>query len=271
MHSLNAHLMRAIFLFLSLFLTSDLLGPTTVTALQLGSRQSPASALVARAQLQKRGNCCSQPEDPEPPPNYGAPYPSDPSVDDLKTDITTLGTVAGKRSIYYTGLGGLGGQNQVEAWACQAIDPHGAGFVIFRTLFPDPYIQQKLTNIASSPGKSSPLPRGPHSFIREADKGSHPQHPSTSGAREHHGHGPSWRKETPTSLCPQAWMRLLTRRGRCTSTRPCNGIAISTISSALIPILQQRRRYGRMRPILQIHRTRGRSIGADLRYRYRGV
>lgn len=148
--------MRAIFLFLSLFLTSDLLGPTTVTALQLGSRQSPASALVARAQLQKRGNCCSQPEDPEPPPNYGAPYPSDPSVDDLKTDITTLGTVAGKRSIYYTGLGGLGGQNQVEAWACQAIDPHGAGFVIFRTLFPDPYIQQKLTNIASSPG-SLPL------------------------------------------------------------------------------------------------------------------
>ncbi len=270
MHLPNAHLTRSILLLLSLFLTSDLLGPTTVTALQLGSRQSPAHALIARAQLHKRGNCCSQPDNPDPPPNYGAPYPSDPSVDDLKADITSLGTVAGKRSLFYTGLGGLGGQNQVEAWACLAIDRSGAGFVIFRTLFPDPYINQKLVNLASSAGKSLPLRSGPHFFIQKLTK-AHPQHQSTYGARERHGHGPSWRKETPISPFPKAWMRLLTLRGRCTSTRRCNGIATSTISSALIPIPQRRRRYGRRGPILQIHRTRDRSIGAGLRYRNRGV
>ena len=150
----NSQFIRSILLLLTLVLTDNVFGPTTVTALQLGSRQSPAHILIARAQLEKRGNCCSQPDDPEDPPDYGAPYPSDPSVDDLKTDITSLGTVAGKRSLFYTGLGGLGGQNQVEAWACLAIDPSGASFVVFRTLFPDSYIQKKLVNIANNPGKS---------------------------------------------------------------------------------------------------------------------
>ena len=155
MHLPSALLTRSIWLLLTLSLASDTLSPTAVTALQLGSRrQSAANVLIARARLQERGNCCSQPDNPDPPPNYGAPYPSDPSVDDLKVDIVSLGTVAGKRSIFYTSLGGIGGQNQVAAWACDAIDPSGVGFVIFRTLIPEAYITQKLVNIASSPGKS---------------------------------------------------------------------------------------------------------------------
>ena len=151
----SALLTRSIWLLLALWLASDPLSPTAVTALQLGSRrQSSANVLIARARLQERGNCCSGPDDADPPPNYGAPYPSDPSVDDLKADIVSLGTVAGKRSIFYTSLGGINGQAQVAAWACTAIDPSGAGFVIFRTLIPEPYIMQKLVNIATSAGKS---------------------------------------------------------------------------------------------------------------------
>lgn len=123
------------------------------TALQLGTRQTPAHALIGEAQLRKRGNCCSQPNDDPEDPDYGDAYPSDPSVDDLKTDIQNLGTVAGKRSLFYTGLGGMGGQNQVEAWACRALDPSGGGFVIFRTLIPQAYLDAKLTNLISSPRK----------------------------------------------------------------------------------------------------------------------
>ena len=158
MHLLSPPSMQSLTIFLVLFLTSILHSSTPVTALQLGSRDSPANVLIAEARLQKRGNCCSQPDEPDPPPDYGAPYPSDPSVDTLKADITALGTVAGKRSIFYTSLGGIGGQNQVDAWACRALDPSGAGFVIFRTLIPQAYLDQKLTNIAGSAGTFPPLP-----------------------------------------------------------------------------------------------------------------
>ena len=108
--------------FFAVLLASDLFISPSVAALQLGSRQSPAHVLIGEARLQKRGNCCSQPKEPDPVPDYGPPYSSDPGVDTLKTDITSLGSVAGKRSIYYTSLGGIGGQNQVEAWACCDLD-----------------------------------------------------------------------------------------------------------------------------------------------------
>ena len=158
MHLPSQPSMHSLAVFLVLFFTSILPSSTPVTALQLGNRDSPANVLIAGARLQKRGNCCSQPDEPDPAPDYGAPYPSDPSVDTLKADITSLGTVAGKRSIFYTGLGGIGGQNQVDAWACGALDSSGAGFVIFRTLIPQAYLDQKLTNIAGSAGIFPPLP-----------------------------------------------------------------------------------------------------------------
>lgn len=156
MRLFNPHLTHSISLLFTLLLSSALLAPTSAIALQLGSRQSPAHSLIAAAQLHRRGPCCSRPSKPDPEPDYGPPYPSDPSVDDLKADIVSLGTVAGKRSIYYTGLGGLSGQDQVAAWACTAIDSSGAGFVLFRTLFPDSYMTKKLVNIVN-PGRSSPL------------------------------------------------------------------------------------------------------------------
>ena len=156
MHLPSQPSMQSLAVFLVLFFTSILHSSAPVTALQLGNRDSPANVLIAGARLQKRGNCCSQPDEPDPAPDYGAPYPSDPSVDTLKADITSLGTVAGKRSIFYTGLGGINGQDQVAAWACSALDSSGAGFVIFRTLIPQAYLDQKLTNIVSNPGMAPP-------------------------------------------------------------------------------------------------------------------
>ena len=140
------------FLLLCFFLDS-----ASASALRFDRREPPTSP-AGEAVLFKRGNCCSSNRNPAPAPaNYGPPYADVPSVDELKTDITTLGTVAGKRSIFYTGLGGGNAQGLVISWACAAIDPNGANFVVFRTLFPDDYLQQKLVNIANRPGKSGTL------------------------------------------------------------------------------------------------------------------
>lgn len=124
----------------------------SASALRYDRRALPPSSPAKEALLFKRGNCCSSTRKAT-PTNHGPPYASDPSVDDLKADIAALGTVAGKRSIFYTGLGGANAQGLVSSWACGAIDPNGANFVIFRTLFPDDYINQKLVNIAGSAGK----------------------------------------------------------------------------------------------------------------------
>ena len=148
----NSQFIHSVLLLLSLVLTEAVFGPTTVTALQLGSRQSPAHILIARAQLENYGSCCSKLKDPK--NDYGAPYPSDPSVDDLKRDITSLGTVAGKRPLFHTGLGGLAAQNQVEAWACEAIDQAPA-LSFPPTPVPDSCISKKLVNIKDHQGKSS--------------------------------------------------------------------------------------------------------------------
>ncbi len=143
MHLLSQPSMQSLTIFLILFLTSILHSSTPVAALQLGTRDSPANVLIAGARLHKRGNCCKKPSEPD--DDYGAPYPSDPSVDDLKRDIVSLGTAAGKRSLFYTALGGSRAQDVVEAWACTALDPTGASFLLFKDLFPKEFTDQKLT------------------------------------------------------------------------------------------------------------------------------
>lgn len=176
-HSLNRSnwnfTLVAGFLFLCVFL-----GSASASALRFDRRQAPSSP--AEKPIFKRGLCCSKgsktsggsppsggspssggipPSGGSPssgggqPTDFGPPLPEDVSVDALKTELITLGTVAGKRSIFYTSLGGGKAQDQVSQWACSAIDPTGTNFVIYRNLFPDAYIATKLANMIGNAGK----------------------------------------------------------------------------------------------------------------------
>ena len=149
MHLLAQPSLRSFTAIFALFLMGVHFSSTPATGLQLGTRHSPANALIAEAQLRKRGKCCSKPVESD--EDYGDPYPSDPSVDTLSADLVSLGTVTGKGSIFYTGLGGINGQDQVIAWACRDLDSSGAGFVVFRTLIPQEFLEQKLIYVTRKP------------------------------------------------------------------------------------------------------------------------
>ena len=142
-----------ILLLLSFLLTCDTFVATPARDLRLRSKQSPDYLVAEKGHLDRRGSCCSAPK-PDPEPDYGPPYQTDPSVDDLKNDLNSLGTIKGKRSVFYTGMGGSDSQGRVQAWGCKELESRGEQFIIFKTLTPKGYLQ-KMSTVFTLPGQAS--------------------------------------------------------------------------------------------------------------------
>ena len=122
----NIGLISLILLLLSFILTCDILVATPTRDLRLRSKQSLDFLVAENGHLDRRGGCCSIPDDPDSEPDngsphqtdlepeFGPPYQTDPSVDDLINDLNSLGTIKGKRSVFYTGIGGSECQRKVH-------------------------------------------------------------------------------------------------------------------------------------------------------------
>ena len=140
-----------ILLLLSFLLTCNTFVAIPARNLQLRSKQSPDYLVAEKGHLDRRGSCCSAPKS-GPEPDYGPPYQTDPSVDDLKNDLNSLGTIKGKRSVFYTGMGGSDSQGRVQAWGCNELESKGEQFIIFKTLTPKGYLQ-KMSTVVTLPGQ----------------------------------------------------------------------------------------------------------------------